>query len=93
MAFLRGPEKTVRDVATGQERATLAGHQSLVTSLAFSPDSRLLASGGFDRTIKRTIKLWDLARIRSQQAGYCFTPAPNLLTPARPLLDIDIDSQ
>jgi tricorn protease-like protein len=36
-------------------RATLKGHKSSVTSLAYSPDGKLLASGSDDDTVK----LWD----------------------------------
>ena len=44
------------DVESGENIATFRGHCSDVQCLAFSPDSALLASGGFDGTIL----LWDL---------------------------------
>ncbi|PWT90984.1 MAG: hypothetical protein C5B54_06210, partial [Acidobacteria bacterium] len=43
-------------VADGQEIKTLAGHSISITSLAFSPDGRTLASGS-----NSEIKLWDVA--------------------------------
>jgi WD40 repeat protein len=50
-------DNTVRlwDVRTWQVRQTLTGHNGNITSLAYSPDGKLLASGSIDSTIK----LWD----------------------------------
>ena len=43
------------DVASGKEKATLAGHSSYVRSVAWSPDGQTLASGSGDNSIK----LWE----------------------------------
>lgn len=48
-------EITVWDTATGAVLATLRGHKHWVYALAFSPDDRLLASGGWDGGLQ----LWD----------------------------------
>lgn len=48
----------VYDVATGKPLKTFRGHKGLVTTLAFSPDSKTLASGSFDTTVL----LWDLTK-------------------------------
>jgi WD40 repeat protein/serine/threonine protein kinase len=52
-----GTDGTARlwDALTGRERATLRGHTSAVTSVSFSSDGKLLASGN------ATVKLWDVA--------------------------------
>lgn len=52
------PENSIQlwDVKTAQCIAEFSGHKSDVESIAFSPDNRLLASGGFDGVIY----LWDL---------------------------------
>jgi WD40 repeat protein len=42
----------VWDLASGKELRRLAGHTNLISSLKFSPDSKLLASAGHDQTIR-----------------------------------------
>jgi WD40 repeat protein/tetratricopeptide (TPR) repeat protein len=65
----------VWDALTGQEVQTLRGHAGWVGPLAFSPDSRRLASGGEDGSVK----LWDVA------AGYEAFAFPGFLGPVTSL--------
>jgi WD40 repeat protein len=64
------------DPSTGKERGALAGHKGEVTALAFSPDGKLLASGGDD-----TVRVWDPAARRAVRTfafsavrGVAFSP-------------------
>jgi WD40 repeat protein len=58
-----GSSSTVRlwEVESGEARATLRGHSSLVWGVAFLDGGRMLASGSTDRTVK----LWDVAQALS----------------------------
>jgi WD40 repeat protein len=59
---LRGPAQAevptvaLLDAVTGQEVKTLGGHAHRIVSLAFTHDSKTLASGGWDSIVK----LWDV---------------------------------
>ncbi|MBV8886616.1 MAG: WD40 repeat domain-containing protein [Chroococcidiopsidaceae cyanobacterium CP_BM_RX_35] len=56
LASSHGKKIQLWNLRTGKSLALLAGHSGWVSAIAFSPDSKTLASGSLDRTIR----LWNL---------------------------------
>jgi len=63
-----GSELCLWTVARGQRTATLRGHTADITSVAWSPDGKLLATGSADKTVR----LWNVATQRelAQLSGH-----------------------
>ncbi len=69
------PAIHIWELASGQEVATLEGHEESTRGLAFSPDGKLLAScsGGSPTINDQTVRVWDLATSRERRRfeGHC----------------------
>lgn len=83
---------TLWNVKFGSKIQTFTGHSNAIPSLAFSPDSTILASGSYDNTVK----LWDigtgnelhtLAGHDSSVMSITFSPDGSLLASGGGLLD------
>ena len=53
----------IYELASGKQVAALVGHTDEITGLAFSPDSRMIATaaGNFWHRKDRTVRVWDVA--------------------------------
>jgi len=73
-----GREIAFLDARTGEQTATLKGHRDGTTGIAFSPDGRLLATGGMDGMVRvgdlTTKKLVRTLEHQAQVRGVAFSP-------------------
>ena len=73
--YLFNPSDLQTELGTSSFLNALAGHQGMVTSLAFSPDGKILVSSGYDRFIK----FWEI-RNGSLLGQVSTADTPNFLT-------------
>jgi WD40 repeat protein len=57
------PHVHIWDMIAGKELQVLKGHQGPISTLAFSPDGKLLATGSYDTTVL----LWDTTRFKTNR--------------------------
>ncbi len=79
-----GNDITVWDTATGKLTRTLKGHTEGVLTVAFSPDGKLLASGGWEGVVR----VWDVASGR-ERATLDFPTLRKRLGAANPLIHVE----
>jgi hypothetical protein len=78
-AFARNDDVELRELESGEYVASLTGHMSTISDLAFSRDSRRLASASFDRTVKcwnliqRELE-WSVLAHSNRALAVAFTP-------------------
>lgn len=76
------PNGYLWDVALSKEIGLLPGHQQQISGVAFSPDSKILATGSWDRTVR----LWNLSRFAGKNHPAPIQPtAPLFPPPGNPL--------
>jgi WD40 repeat protein len=82
-----GNNVILSDVASGREVRTLSGHTARITSVAFSPDSKTLASGSDDGTIR----MWDVTNGQklSSVSGYSGAVTSVAFSPDGKFITID----
>src|SRR5262249_4808085 len=71
----------VYDAVTGKDRFPNQGHDDPISSVAFSPDGRWLASGG----LNGRMCLWDLTRRPSRESGWSVRPWSGHTAPVMPV--------
>jgi WD40 repeat protein len=81
LAYIRGPDAVIADVATGQVRRVIKGHDGGISGLAFTRDGAVLVTAGGER-----VKHWDatsdervpaVKNLRDEMFGENSLPSPD----------------